>query len=308
MVTERNMRANWRFEPIQHDVSGFYGTLTGGAAPRDPTRLDGRNSTRWQGCIEERATRADATFDITNLPPDLDPDLIPSTDATRWRPMWPDVTWGRNGNGAGVLSSEADDWFEARTGWSPYNHVNRTQGGFAACPPAVRRLAEMNATQVSAYVNATEFRPHGGTYHDVGMIWGVRMLSPNGVFAADTAPGSGRTAPRRHIIFMTDGQMAPNIDIYGAYGIQRYDNRIGGGTNVSTVLERHNARFLAVCEYARERLNMTVWVVAFSTGLNDELRECASPGNHAFTASNKQQLQDAFRTIAQQVAMLRLSK
>ena len=31
------------------------------------------------------------------------------------------------------------------------------------------------------------------------------MLSPNGIFAADTAASNGRPAPRRHIVFMTDG-------------------------------------------------------------------------------------------------------
>ena len=55
-------------------------------------------------------------------------------------------------------------------------------------------------------------------------------------------------------------------------------------------------------------MNIKVWVVAFSTGLNDDLRACATPGDHAFTANNKTELQNAFRKIAQEVAMLRIDQ
>jgi hypothetical protein len=60
------------------------------------------------------------------------------------------------------------------------------------------RLKEWTAQQVQAYVNHVDFKPHGGTYHDIGMIWGARMLSPDGAFAADTAPWPG--ASRRRAI------------------------------------------------------------------------------------------------------------
>ncbi|NWN13554.1 hypothetical protein GY655_27790, partial [Escherichia coli] len=72
------------------------------------------------------------------------------------------------------------------------------------------------------------FRPLGGTYHDTGMIWGTRLINPNGPFKADTAAWPGRNPPIRHIVFMTDGQMAPNIDIYGMYGLEHYDWRVTG--------------------------------------------------------------------------------
>lgn len=303
----RAVAVRWQFEPISHNIADYYQTLSNGGTVRDPTRREDRRSA-WQGCIEERQTTTATSFDIANLPPDLDPDLIPNSDETRWKPMWPDVTWGRGGNAAGINAAYRDADFESSAAWNPYNAGSRAPGGFAACPPAARRLSEMNAAQVSAYVNANNFRPHGGTYHDVGMIWGTRMLSPNGIFAADTAPNSGRPNPRRHIVFMTDGQLAPNADIYGLYGIQRYDNRVGGGNSLAAMEARHSERFLAVCQYARERLNITVWVVTLSTALNDDLRACATPGDHAFTASSKTELQAAFRRIAQQVAMLRIDQ
>ncbi|WP_204283224.1 hypothetical protein, partial [Klebsiella pneumoniae] len=81
-----------------------------------------------------------------------------------------------------------------------------------------QRLATMTRQQVSDFLNDPDFRPLGGTYHDTGMIWGTRLINPNGPFKADTAAWPGRNPPIRHIVFMTDGQMAPNIDIYGMYG------------------------------------------------------------------------------------------
>lgn len=308
----REVRVRWRFEPVIYNLSEYYNTLASNGTVLTPARYDNSRS-RWRGCIEERQTTTASSFDFTNLPPDLNPDLIPTSDDTRWKPHWPDVVWGRNYNPSGVTSSNNDNYFETTEisgvyPWAPYAHRNRTQNGFSACPPPARRLAQMTSAQVSAYVNAGDFRPHGGTYHDIGMIWGVRMLSPNGIFAADTAPPPGRPSPQRNIVFMTDGQMAPNVDVYGAYGLQRYDDRIGGGSNITNVRARHNARFLEVCKYARERLNIRIWVVALSTGLNDDLRACATPGNHAFTASSKTELQNAFKRIAQEVAMLRIDK
>ena len=35
-------------------------------------------------------------FTTTSLPADLDPDLSPTSEATRWRPLWQDVVYGRN--------------------------------------------------------------------------------------------------------------------------------------------------------------------------------------------------------------------
>lgn len=291
----------WRYQFWPLDVSQY---VTGGAL--NPTLITSETN-RWEGCVEvgDAMSTPSASFDIDNLPPDLDPDFIPSSDETRWKPMWPAVTYRRN-NASWDYSTST--WYEdTTTNRERYFDSDYESSGFAACGIPARGLAEMTAQQVSDYVNGNDFRPFGGTYHDIGMIWGTRMLSPNGIFAADTAAWPGRNAPARHIVFMTDGTMSPNYDIYSHYGLERYDQRVTGGSS-STMADRHNARFQAVCSYAKDRLNMTVWVVALGVALNDDLSDCASPGNHAFTASSEEQLRTAFKTIATQVAMLRVSK
>jgi hypothetical protein len=88
--------------------------------------------------------------------------------------------------------------------------------------------------------------------------------------------------------------------------MERYDQRVTGNGSSSTDLTNHNARFLAECAAAKAR-NITVFVVGFGSSLTSQLKTCASPGQ-AYYASDNDALKKAFQKIAQQVAMLRISK
>jgi len=314
----------WTYEQWPYDVSNF----VKGQSVADPSKItDGSNGTpfytsRWQGCIEERRTTASASFSNTNLPPDLDPDLAPvrSVDAngmptssdTRWRPMWPDVTYFRGTNFVSVDNTGNDtnpygDTTSTSVG-GDYTSAGESQNvaaGLSACGKPAQRLRKMTKDEVSAYVNASDFKALGGTYHDTGMIWGTRLLSPSGLFQTDTAAWPGRQAPNRYIVFMTDGEMAPSLASYGMYGIEGYDKRVTGGA-YGNQENYHNARFVAECQAAKSR-NITVFVVGFGQTLNDQLKACASPGQ-AYYAKDNAALTTAFQKIAAQVAMLRLSK
>ncbi len=292
---QQSLTPIWRYEPVDHDISGY---VQGNAVP-DPTKL-GVTSPVWAGCIEERQTSALTTFGDP-LPADLDIDLIPSSRATRWRPMWPQVMYNRSNN---APQDRTDTSADGSLDWRATTANNR--GGFNTCVKQAQRLAELTRAQVSNYVNASDFTPHGGTYHDVGMIWGARFLSPTGPFAADTAARVNGDPPNRHLIFMTDGDMAPNLDIYGLYGYERRDQRVLGGAASSELTDRHNARFSAICEAAKSK-GITVWVIAFSQSMTTRLEQCASPGK-AYYAANTTQLRDAFREIASLIAELRLTK
>ena len=60
------------------------------------------------------------------------------------------------------------------------------------------------------------------------MIWGTRLIKSRTACSRRIAAWPGRNPPIRHIVSMTDGQMAPNIDIYGMYGLEHYDWRVTG--------------------------------------------------------------------------------
>lgn len=309
-VSSQTVTPTWRYTSVPFNTS-LYKT---GVAVIDPSKITGATS-KWQGCLEERDTTAGATsFNINSLPADLDPDLVPSNDQTRWRPMWPDVIYYRGNNTSVDYSGNSTNPYGDSTSASQtgqYTNLlisNNAAAGYVSCGKQVQRLAELNRSSVSSYLNAPDFAPLGGTYHDTGMIWGTRLISPTGIFSSDTAAWPGRNPPNRYIVFMTDGDMAPNANIYGMYGMERYDNRVTAGNwgNQSTYINYHNARFLAECSAAKAR-NITVFVVGFGQTLTSQLTNCASPGQ-AYYASDNTSLQDAFKKIALQVARLRIAQ
>ena len=316
-VTTQPLKPTWRYRPVAYDVSQY----KTGATVDDPSKLD-YSTTKWQGCIEERDTTASASFDITNLPPDLDPDLPATNDSTKWRPMWPEVEYYRGNNttvdysgNVSLNSTPPAPFVFGDYAYTGTNYVTtytsaglaiNLQGGYVSCGKPVSRLAVMSRSDVNNYVTAADFAPQGGTYHDTGMIWGTRMISPNGIFASDTAAWPGRNAPNRYIVFMTDGDMAPNYNIYGMYGMEYYDKRVTGSSGLGNDEDYHNARFLAECAAAKAR-NIKVFVIGFGQTLTPQLTQCASPGK-AYYASDNASLNTAFQDIAKQVALLRISQ
>jgi Flp pilus assembly protein TadG len=284
---ETGYTQSWRYQQETFDVGNF----VTGASVTNPAMLDGSKNV-WQGCIEERPTTASSSFNQNSLPSDLDIDLPPTSDATRWRPMWPEVIFNRSSTPQDTTATNA----------SPASDAN-LQNGYMTCGQQAQRLTTMTASDIAAYVNG--LRVIGGTYHDTGMLWGSRFISPTGPFANDTAPWPNRNPPSRNIIFMTDGDMDPDMAIYGLYGYEQLDHRVGA-TSDADQKARHNARFSAICEEAKSK-NITVWVVAYAQVMTTELQNCASP-NKAYYASNDAALKTAFKTIASQIAELRLSK
>ncbi|MFT4026667.1 MAG: pilus assembly protein TadG-related protein [Novosphingobium sp.] len=296
----------WRYKPVTLDVSSY----KAGNTVADPTKIDG-STTRWQGCIEERDTTVSSSFSTSSLPPDLDPDTAATSTSTQWRPMWPSVIYYRSSTptalDSGSSSSSSSDTASTTTAANYTNMLmyNNIAKGYVSCGKSAQRLAVMTRAEVSNFVNDPDFVPQGGTYHDTGMIWGTRLISPTGPFADDTAAWPGNNPPNRYIVFMTDGDMAPNSSIYGMYGMEALDKRVTGGAT-SNDTSYHNARFLAECEAAKAR-NITIFVIGFGQTLTTELTQCATPG-YAYYASDNAALETAFTNIALQVAKLRLSQ
>ncbi|WP_425229894.1 pilus assembly protein TadG-related protein [Sphingomonas sp.] len=308
---QQALRPMWRYEPVTYNTTQYLARNV----IANPSRLDG-TSTQWNGCIEELDTSPSSSFSVTSLPDDLNPDVTPTNSANLWRPAWPDVVWLRSaGSSYQDVKDENVSASESSNFNTNYNTTYRTGSyaqshGFAACGMPALRLTDMTpsgqAQVVHDYVYNVDFQPFGGTYHDTGMIWGTRMMSPDGVFKNDTAPWPGRSDPTRNIIFLTDGDMAPNELIYGQYGVEQYDNRIGSNGNATTQNDRHNARFRIECDAAK-RKGYVIYVIALGTSLNSDLSYCASPGQ-AFQTSDPQTLKDTFKAIAQRIAMLRLTQ
>jgi hypothetical protein len=303
---------DWSYQPVTVDVSALKDTSGGGDGAMQLGKIDVADAggepmnpanfeTWFRGCIEERSTYEIDDYDDVDLTRalDLDIDLVPDpgNPATQWRPMLNEMSWVRSidwrGRGSFSVAAANYQWDYLNAGWA----------GRSACPAPARKLQEMTASDVAAYVDSLV--ADGNTYHDIGMIWGGRLLSPTGLFAAENADEGGRTTAR-HMIFLTDGLTAPRDISYGTYGVEPLDRRRWTEESSESLTDVVEGRFGVACAEVRRR-NITVWVIGFGTSLNPVMTDCAGPG-HFFEAADAAELQDVFSKIATQLGDLRISK
>ena len=302
----------WHYGLVPLDVSGFKGggsnsTMAGGkisvdmggSDPDDPEKFDA-----WMnGCVEERATYEITDYNNVDLTRalDLNIDLVPTSGNpdTQWRPALPDISWLHS-----LTWNNWSSWpWTAAGADSDEDFINAGWNGYAACPAQAQKLAEMTSSDVATYVDSLE--AVGSTYHDIGMIWGGRLISPTGLFAAENADLGGK-ATNRNLIFLTDGATAPNELSYSSYGIEPLDKRRWSQSSTLTQTQVVENRFTVACNEVKKR-NVTVWVISFGISMPTLLSSCAGPG-HAFEASNSTQLNLAFSEIAKAMGDLRVAK
>ncbi len=275
----------WEWGQYNWPVADYVDSIDAGTDVALPSNtVDSTTRAGWDGCIEERETVASSsiTYDgaTGNITPtgasDLNIDLAPSDNASRWRPYWPEVSYRRN-------------------------NTNTTGD---ACPRPAQLLSTMTRAEFVTYANNLD--TDGNTYHDVGLLWGARISSEDGIFqtsVTEAAPNNGFVS--RHLIFMTDGSMQPTSTGYSIYGLEEEDDRVRpGGTGSLT--DRHNERMRALCSAIKAK-GIRLWVVAFSTALTTDLQNCSSP-NSAFVSTNAAELNQNFAEIAASIADLRLTE
>lgn len=309
---------NWTYRQVAYDTSQFIqptgSMLIASSAGNEvatsrsydlqqQAAIPGLTTTRltWNGCIDERDTTSSidggTSLTIPAAANDLNINLIPSSDATRWHPMIPELVYTRT---AGSTSTTVTG-STSTSGWI-MNYAASL--GYYACPSEARRLRTWARTDLQNYVNG--LATIGGTYHDVGMIWGARMISTGGVFA-DGCEQYNEMPCNRHIIFMTDGAQTAYCNVLTAYGVEQNDMRVTGAGNCPSQLARHEQRFRMVCNAAKNQ-NVSVWVIGFDTALNSNLTGCASNANQASTSADGASLIARFREIGNQIGALRLVK
>ncbi len=278
--------SRYRYENRTLDVSA---AKSGNAVTANTGNNGAAVSAFTDGCIIERQTTA---FASNQLAPanafDMDVDMVPTAaDATKWSLQMRQFYHPRS---------------EAGQMWSSSNWTDSN----TACPPPAQRLTTMTAADRNIFQGWTSaLNAAGNTYHDAGMLWATRLISPTGLFTADNATAPNGRPIQRHIIFMTDGQMFTRLDTFSHQNRERNIVRIGATSDGDSV-NRHQNRFNQACTAAKSR-NITVWAVAFGTSITPNLTACASPGN-AFSAANNAALNTQFQAIAQNISRLRLDQ
>jgi Flp pilus assembly protein TadG len=295
IYTSSQLFDRWEYRPVTYDTSRFKNF----EAVSTPTGDSGATvSSTWEGCIEERSTVSEPAFTWSSLggfnpagAQDMEIDLAPdSSTQSKWAPMWPNVAYIRTVTISGVVYMNSA--MPSSTG----------QQASSFCPTGARLLATMNRSAFNAY--ADSLVAEGSTYHDIGLVWGARLASPDGLWSSTVRePPANGGEVSRHMIFMTDGEMAPSYSIQSAWGIEYHDRRVTDD-GVNGDADRHNSRFLALCEAVKAK-GIRLWVIAFAQGMTSQLQTCASTDS-AFTAANSNQLDAAFQAIAKQVGELRV--
>ena len=313
----------WNYKKLPFSVTAFKGSANSGlmAGGSFTTSLGNNFASKtinWgnstQGaCIEERKTLRPSEMGTAY---DLDIDMvpIPGNKDTQWRPYLPDIVWSRS------VTNYYPSGTAAISGWQPNDvtHVTNNyitpgsyKSDFAACPSASRRLETIRTaadkTNLTKYLNALV--PRGRTYHDIGMLWGLRLMSAEGLFASDNAASATGGNIARNLIFMTDGDTETNIADYDAYGLAALDRRRTNAASLPTNVAQDaivEDRLTRLCTVAKERKNITVWVIAFGTELTPLLTNCAS-SNRAYQANNAAELNETFAEIAARISQLRVT-
>lgn len=284
----RQVFASWTYRPVEFTLTDLYDddTIT------LPTGTSGANQNHtWDGCIIEADSVNTATwFPLPAAAHDLNINLIPSDNAQRWKPQLPDLTYNRRNGGTRTRNNVTTNDAQALPQYD--------------CPKEALRLADISRAQLASYVNS--IAPRSSTYHDLGMIWGARFISPRGIFTADNAAAPNGDAIGRHIVYMTDGEILTSAERLTPYGVEWWDRKVTNDAANTTADARHAARFQAACRQARQE-NISVWVVAFGIALDQNLIDCATPGR-AYHASNSAELQTRFQEIAERIAALRLTQ
>ena len=135
----------------------------------------------------------------------LDHDLVSAptaTATTQWKPWIAQLEWNRWQSATLDTTTDYDS-----------EQDRQTSGGYRLCAPAAKNFTTVDTsapTTVPSWIETylATLVANGNTYHDVGMIWGGRLAATNGINATTVNAGNVSSVSR-HIIFLTDGEMAP---------------------------------------------------------------------------------------------------
>ena len=182
---------------------------------------------------------------------DMDIDRTPdvSDTDTQWGPMLGQAVYRRNNSSGNWTTST-----RSRTDNSHWGQPNEY------CPSEATTYKEWTPANFSAELD--KFNAIGNTYHDIGLLWGARLMSPTGIFSATTNDDPNVV---RHMVFMTDGKTQSNGSDLSAYGLNWWDRRQNDGTSGPSsawLISNIDGRSQAVCKWIRDN-NITLWVISY---------------------------------------------
>jgi Flp pilus assembly protein TadG len=159
----------------------------------------------------------------------------------------------------------------------------------------------------------------GGTHIPVGAVWGWRLISQSwrgfwgGSMDTNLLPlDYGTDRMIKAMIIMTDGENTMYNTADGAYGLSS-QNEVGMTSTPYTdakAAAKLDDKLKTICDNMQAK-NILVYVVVFDVAdanVKSQVKGCASQPDYYFNAPDSAALKQAFRTIGDSLANLRISK
>lgn len=283
-------------------------------------KYDPDDKTQWKGCVYERS----GSDSIDDTPPG---------GTKNWKPLiWPiyndnQYTVYKSGTTKGQVDPATVD-----PGGN--KNANSFTGPNVGCPTPILPLSNDEA-EVTKALKAMKAWNRGGTLSDIGMAWGIRVLSPTAPFTESKSIKDKKTGEsiwdsprwRRAIVLMTDGDNVvynagnegtrvktgkelSDITGYGRLG-ETSMNALFKSNNAGTVKTKVDERLSELCVTAKKE-DIIIYTVVFSDSTNAATRAiyetCASDKGKYWYAPSSDALNSAFGAIGSDLNKLRITK
>lgn len=167
----------------------------------------------------------------------------------------------------------------------------------SGCPKA--SITPMTNSQQTLLDNIKLLQASGNTYVNVGLVWGLRVISPEFPFS-EGVPWDDPNW-KKAVILMTDGDNQAH-PYYSAYGPSSWS-----GISDSDL----NSRVLDVCDEMKAK-GILVYTITFYSNISNSTKEiykqCATQPSMWYDAPTQEKLISVYGTIAKELSNLHITK
>ncbi|MFN3828148.1 MAG: VWA domain-containing protein [Micavibrio sp.] len=170
-----------------------------------------------------------------------------------------------------------------------------------SCPYAM--VVPLTSDQQELLDAIPTMQHEGSTYSNLGMAWGMRILSPEAPFTEGSEWGDEEW--NKAVVMMTDGEMSPS-SVYSGYWAANKTS----ADSIATL----NSRLTEVCNLLKAR-DVIIYTITFDHATSDIsestkniYRNCATSSAHYFDAPTQENLISVFERISGALANLHIRR